>query len=502
MKSILDRRVKSWVHPLLAMLLAGCAPSETPTPTLALSECRVQGIESAVRCATLMVDEDRANPGNRRIPIHVVVLPATSRSKAADPIFFFAGGPSQAASDYARQAQLMFAGLAAKRDIVLIDQRGTGKSNGLFCKSGDPWELARLDARQRAARSAALLRTCREELASKADLTKYTTTLAMADVDAVRDALGYREINLWGGSYGTRAAQEYLRRYPDRVRSVVLDGVAPPELALPANFSNDAAAALQRGFDACRSDGACSARYGELQREAFGLLARLKARPASPVVADPLDGAPHQIHVDDEALAAVLFAALYAPETTALLPMVVARAAEGDFQPFATLSALLSADAEDKHAMGMRLSVVCTEDIPRLDPASSSGSLPFRDLFVREFLRSCEGWPRGSVDAQFHTPVRSTKPVLILSGALDPVTPPAFGELVKRDLSNAVHLVAPAIGHGVSGRGCAPKLVKQFIESASAAGLNGECLARIPRPTFFVPPMRRVADADNPGARK
>jgi pimeloyl-ACP methyl ester carboxylesterase len=145
---------------------------------------------------------------------------------------------------------------------------------------------------------------------------------------------------------------------------------------------------------------------------------------------------------------------------------------------------------------------MCTEDIPRLDPAASSGSAPFMDLFVREFLRSCEGWPRGSVDAQFHAPVRSAKPVLILSGALDPVTPPAFGEQVKRDFSNAVHLVAPAIGHGVSGRGCAPKLIKQFIESASVSGINADCLGRIPRPTFFVPPVHRAADADRPKGRE
>jgi pimeloyl-ACP methyl ester carboxylesterase len=472
---------------LFVVLLAACGKPEPAMPSLALTECRVPGIESAVRCATLEVPEDRANPGLRRIPMHIVVIPATSRSRLPDPIFFFAGGPSQAASDFARHAQILFGGLNSRRDIVLVDQRGTGKSNGLFCKMDDPWETSMLDSTQRVALGKRQFEACRIELSKKADLRMYTTSAAMADIDAVREALGYAEINLWGGSYGTRAAQEYLRRYPDRVRSVVLDGVAPPSLALPANFSADAAAALQSAQQACARDPACEKLKVDFRQATFQWLASLKAKPIKFTLADPFDGRRREVLLDDEAVLGAVFSSLYAPEAVAMLPNALAKARAGDFGPLVAMSIAVAGDTANKNAMGMRLSVMCAEDVPRLSASDAVASQPFGELFVREFKRSCEGWPIGTVLPDFHTPVKSAKPVLILSGGIDPVTPPRNGDEVKLHLSNAKHLVAPNVAHGVSGKGCAPKLVKQFIEKASVVGISGECLARIPRPTFFEP---------------
>jgi pimeloyl-ACP methyl ester carboxylesterase len=472
--------------------LAACTGQDTTKATLALNECRVTGLESAVRCATLQVPENRAAPGGRNIPINIVVLPATARTKLPDPIFLFAGGPSQAATDFARPALAMFGALNSKRDIVLVDQRGTGKSNGLFCKSAYIWDASAMEPAARETLAAKEFERCRADLSKKADLTQYTTTIAMADIDAVREALGYTQINLWGGSYGTRAAQEYLRRYPDRVRTVILDGVAPPSLILPANFSRDASAALGKGFEACGKDSACGKRYATFRDDVNALLTGLKAKPARVTVADPANGQPRAVILDADMVAGTMFTSLYAPEALALVPHAVQRARAGDFAPLLTLSGMMLTDAEDKNAIGMRLSVMCSEDIPRLEGTQTVPGEPFGDMFVREFSKSCKGWPRGTVAPDFFTPAKSDKPVLILSGGLDPVTPPGYGEEVKKSFSNAAHMIAPQIGHGVSMKGCAPKLIKQFIDSAKVDGLDGKCLERLPRPSFFEPPEPRA----------
>jgi pimeloyl-ACP methyl ester carboxylesterase len=482
-----------------AAAIAGCARQDPATSgRLELKECRVAGVDRAALCGTLPVPENRHIAGGREIPIHVVVLPATSRAKQPDPIFWFAGGPSQAASDFARPALSMLAGLASKRDIVLVDQRGTGKSNGLHCRLDDLLDSAQREVKDRARANAEALKACMSALSERADLTQYTTTHAMADIDAVRAALGVERINLWGGSYGTRAAQEYLRRYPRHVRSVVLDGVVPPTLVLGAAFATDAAQAWRRTLEDCGKDPVCRARHPDLDAGFVKLLGALRAQPRRLTLADPLDGQPREVVLDDEVVKGVLFTTLYVPEALALVPHMIQRAQAGDFAPMAALATLMAGEEQRKNGIGMRLSVICAEDIPRLATArghaqSATNAEPFGEFFVREFLRACEGWPRGEVREDYFAPLKSDVPVLLLSGALDPVTPPAYGEDVRKSLPRSLHLVAPNLGHGVSSRGCAPKLIRQFVENASVDGLDGECLKRIPRPTFFEPAVRAGA---------
>ena len=466
-------------------------------PTLALKECRVANVENEVKCATLEVFENRETRQGRRIGLNIVVLPATARIKEGDPVFVFAGGPGQAATDLARESLAIVGGLNAKRDIVLIDQRGTGKSNGLGCKFGDTNTPEMIDLVKRELMSRKLLQECRDTLARRADLTLYTTTIAMADIDEARTALGYRKINLWGGSYGTRAAMEYLRRYPHQVRSVVIDGVAPPSLALPATFARDAGAVYEKMLTACEAELSCSKQFPRLRSQVDDLLAGLDRQPRKITLADPLTGNPREIGLTRDGVLMAVFSTLYVPEMVALLPAALARAKQGDYTSLMAMSAAFGDFAEDKIFMGMRFSVVCAEDVPRITAASSEQDrAPFGGLFVREFAKGCEGWPKGVMAKDFDLPVTSDKPVLILSGGLDPVTPPPFGEEVKRTLSNALHLVANNVGHGVSSRGCAPRLIKKFIESASVAGLDGKCLERLPRPMFYEP-LRARGDKNN-----
>lgn len=485
----------------LAALLAGCGEEpSTKAATLPLTACRVAHVESEVKCARLPVFENRETRQGRKIDLNIVVLPATARIKEPDPVFLLAGGPGQAAADLAREALAIVGGLNGKRDIVLLDQRGTGKSNGLNCKMGDTFDPELADPVKRDQIARKRLNECRDELAKRADLTLYTTTIAMGDLDEVRVALGYDKINLWGGSYGTRAALEYLRRYPDHVRSVVIDGVAPPSLALPVTFARDAGAAYEKLLAACTGDAACAKRFPDLRTQVDELLASLAKQPRKVQVADALTGVPRELTISRDMVLMGLFSTLYAPEIAAQLPLSLTRAKQGDFAPLLAQASLFSDFAEDKIFMGMRLSVVCAEDLPRANAANAAAA-PFGSLFYEEFAKGCEIWPKGAMGKDFDQPVKSDKPVLILSGGLDPVTPPAFGNEVKQTLSNAVHFVAPNVGHGVSVRGCGPKLIKKFIETASVAGLDGKCLERLPRPLFYEP-MREKEEKKSTGEKK
>jgi pimeloyl-ACP methyl ester carboxylesterase len=487
------------------LMLASCGPT-TPTPgaaSLALKECRVKGIDVAVKCATLDVFENRETRAGRKIGINIVVLPASARVKQPDPIFLFAGGPGQAAAGLAPQASMLLGALNAKRDIVLIDQRGTGRSNGLYCKVPDAAELGVIDEAARIAKSKALLRECRDALSKDADLTQYTTTIAMADYDDVRAALGFEKINLFGASYGTRSAMEYVRRYPDRVRSVVIDGVAPPSMTLPADFSRDAGATYDKLIAACEAETACRAGFPTLKADIDALLDGLSKSAPVVAVPDPITGIPQKAKVTRDMVLMGVFQMLYLPELSATLPSSLAAARNGNFAPLFAPGSLVGESKDQQLAMGMQLSVMCAEDIPRLaarkqEPAKPA---PFGSLFIDEFSRACADWPRGKMAADFDQPVKSDKPVLLLSGGLDPVTPPVHAEEVKKSLTNAVHLVAPFVGHGVAQRGCAPKVVKKFIETASVAGIDGECLKNLPRPMFYQPMQERKSTEDH-GVRK
>jgi pimeloyl-ACP methyl ester carboxylesterase len=485
-----------WALPVVLAMAACSNDRENRLASLELKPCRVAHIENEVRCATLSVFEDRETRAGRKIPLNIVVLPATARIKEPDPIFVFAGGPGQAAADLGREALAMLGGLNNHRDIVLIDQRGTGKSNGLMCKMPDLLDVpSRPDERDAVARKA--LESCRDKLADHANLTLYTTTIAVADIDEAREQLGYRQINLWGGSYGTRSAMEYLRRYPSAVRSVVIDGVAPPSLAMPISFSRDAALTYDKMLLACEKEPACSKRFPALRIQVDELLGRLAKSSQKSRIADPLTGKVRELEVGREMVLMAIFSTLYVPEMAAMLPSTLADASAGNFGPLLAQAALFGDFAEDKMAFGMRLSVVCAEDIPRLEKSAidvEAKRAPFGRFFIDEFQKGCDVWPRGKMAADFDRPVVSDRPVLILSGGLDPVTPPVFGDEVRKTLSNSRHLVAPNIGHGVAVRGCAPRLIKKFIESANVTGIDADCLARIPRPTFYQPISEKAGD--------
>ncbi len=466
-------------------LLASCSPgSDVARPAIALESCRLPGIDTAARCGTYEVWEDRGAKAGRRIQLELAIIPARMRAREADPIVVLAGGPGQGAVSLASQVLPLFQRLNDSRDVVLIDQRGTGGSHPLDCDDDTEQTLQALFEDSLPER---LIRRCLATL--DADPRQYVTSIAIEDLDEVRAALGYDKLNLWGGSYGTRVALEYLRRHGDHVRSAVLDGVAPATMKLPLSFVDDGEAALQRLLEACAKEERCGRVYPDLRETIASVRAQLARRPATAAIQDPRTGARETIRVNENVFLSGIFRPLYVAELASLLPFGIAAAAQGDFNPLLAQNLEFADDVSENLSIGMHLAVICAEDIPRITPqdmAKVSASF-FGRALVDDFIKACRIWPRGSVPADYYDPVRSDAPVLIFSGGIDPATPPRHGEQVAATLPNARHFVAPQIGHGVSLHGCAPRLIESFVRAASAKGLDGKCLERIPRPLFMLP---------------
>jgi pimeloyl-ACP methyl ester carboxylesterase len=466
-----------------ALAIAGAAAAAPTEP------CRLKGIDREVQCGKVSVAENPDQPDGRRIEVHYAVVPALARVRSFEPVFVFAGGPGQSARRVAGQVQPLFARLNARRDIVYVDQRGTGASNPLACDSGrkPAASLAEtLDAEKLSART----RECLRKLGAGNDLRQYATWIAVRDVDAVRAALGYERINLWGASYGTRAALEYLRQFPQRVRSAVLDGVAPADMALPASFAVDAQASLERLIAACASDAACNSRYPELGTAIDKLLARVSGAGLKTTATHPLTGQPEELRLEPATLASVLRVPLYSPPLAAVLPYALAEASRDNLTPLLALAASLSSSVAENFAEGMHFAVVCAEDLPRVDaPARAAvAATRFGGSFIRIYDEACAVVPKREVPAAFYRLPDADVPVLILSGGADPATPPRHGERIAKGLKRATHAVAPHLAHGVSMQGCAPELVAGFIRNAGATGVDLDCLSKLPAPRFFAPP--------------
>ena len=467
-----------------ALLAAACTRGPETARTLPLEACRLPGIDVPAQCGTLSVFEDRAAGRGRKIDIHVAVVPARLRHRDPDPVLVFAGGPGQGAISLASQVMPLFAPLNDSRDILFVDQRGTGESNPLDCEDGESNSLQALFEDKLPEK---LVRACLEQL--DGDPRQYVTSIAIEDMEDVRAALGYPRLNLWGGSYGTRAALEYLRRHPDHVRTVVLDGVAPPSMKLPLSFVTDGEAALQQLLDACDAEAMCKSTYPDLRVMIAQLRGQLAHRPQRVAIQDPRTGDRQLIQVNENVFLSGLFRPLYVAELASLLPYGVSAAASGDFNPLLAQNLEFTSDVSENLAVGMHLSVVCAEDVPRITPEDLGGLSQsfFGRALVDDFIRACRLWPRGAVPADFYDPVHSDVPALLLSGGIDPATPPRHAQWVAQGLSHSRQLVAPNLGHGVSLHGCAPRLIEKFVREGTADGLDGKCLERIPRPLFVLP---------------
>ncbi len=472
---------------LLGLLVVACSSGgrdEARQPSIPLEACRLTG-GVAAQCGELLVYEDRAAAAGRQIPLNIAVLPATGSSNVVedDPLFLLAGGPGQAAVEAYAQAIFLFADVNRTRDIVLVDQRGTGESNGLNCAV---LEDETLPADLPDDEQIALLDQCRLDLSERADLSLYTTDAFVADLDDVRAALDYDTINLYGASYGTRAALTYLRRFPERVRSVVLDAVAGPELVLFKHMPRDGQRSLDLLFERCAADAACNEAFPNFRAEYEAVLARLET-PQRITVADPLSNKPLDFELDRDFLSQLVFNSLYSAEFQGLLPLLVHHAHEtGDYAPLIVQGLAITSSVS--LYPGLLYAVTCSEDAPLIDAAEAAAiraESSFGD-FSERFTTICANWPRAVIAADFREPLASDTPALLLSGAADPVTPPEYAEQVAASLSNSRHIVVPGFGHGVISVGCMPRVVAEFIRTADPAALDATCLDELQPPPFFV----------------
>ena len=466
----------AWAH--------GVAHAADPA---ALQPCRVEGMPNELQCGSVKRPLDPARPDGVQIDVHYLVVPAMARNKQPDPLLVLAGGPGQSAISLAPAVLGRLGRINNRRDLVFIDQRGTGRSAPLQCD--DDNQLTFAQAMDMAAQWVRL-QACREKLSRLpyGDMRFFTTSVAMQDFDAVRQALGVAQWNLMGGSYGTRAALEYLRQFPDRVRRSVLDGVAPPDQVLPASLSVDTQAALDAEFTACEKEAQCNRLYPALRSEWAGLL---KSLPRTVAVRHPLTGATEQLPFTREMALRAVRGPLYAPLTASALPEAIHAAAQGRYEALVGLSGALGSSKSTRLATGMHFSVVCAEDVPRLSTAKDASGTDFGAMDVALYTRVCAQWPRGEVPSGFYTVPPARSPVLMLSGGADPVTPPRHAQRVAQQLGTQVqHIVVPQMGHGVMALGCMRDVVYKFIDAKdvpTALVQDAACAIRVPRPGVFVP---------------
>jgi pimeloyl-ACP methyl ester carboxylesterase len=456
--------------------------------TLPLHECRLehplQLTSITARCGTLSVPEDRDHPEGAAIDLNVAVVPALNRRSTAAPLFLLAGGPGQSAVQSYVATASAFARINRNHAIVLLDQRGTGQSSLLSCEYPEDW-------RQPADPLPALRQAtiaCLEKLGQRVRF--YTTSVAVRDLEDVRAALGYPEINLYGGSYGTRVAELYMRRFPARTHAVILDGVTYPQQAIGAETPQDAERALNLIVARCQQAPECAAAYPELRQELDALLRQFGPQKAAVTIDDPNSGLPIQIDFNHALLSAALRFLSYSSLQASLLPALIHQAAHGSLRPLASQAVMNARLIGDQLANGMQYSVICSEDEPLFTAANIDRAALAKTYQGTEQVDAlkeiCGLWPRGPVDPDLHAPLSSDIPTLLLSGEVDPVTPPADAERAALKLTRHRHLILKGEGHGQLGTGCMPRITAEFLDTAAPETLDASCLKEHTSEPFFI----------------
>lgn len=472
---------------LMALCVAAAAQAASARVDLGVCGAESLAAESAsARCGFIEVPENPDDATGRHIRLRITVIPALRITPEPDAFVILAGGPGQSAHDFYTSAGPAFASIRRDRDILLLDQRGTGGSHPLECTS-DPAELEGADPQQ----MQALARRCIASL--DADTRFYTTSIAVRDLDIVREALGYRQLSLYGVSYGTRVAQHYMRRYPTRVRTAILDGVVPVDLALGPEVAPRAQHALDAMFQRCAADAACNAAFPHLRDQFSALHTRVNQKPIHARLPDPVTAQMQETAFGVQQLNAAVRLLTYSDESVSLLPLLIHEAqSAGQPEPFIAQYLMVRRLTDAQFAYGMHFSVVCSEDAPRWAQHDVPDAVLEQTYLGTGFMQGmrsvCDVWPRGIVDDDFNAPLRSEIPVLILSGSNDPITPPDYGERALTSFSHGRHLVLPGQGHGQFAIGCMPRLLTQFVNTASVATLDTKCLEGVAPTPFMLSP--------------
>jgi len=474
------KRTAIFVIFCLSVLPAGAA-----APRLALGACHDPELPKDARCGSYQVFENRAAKTGRKISLRVVVLPALGPDRRPDAVVAFAGGPGESSVGEGTFLSQELARLRQHRDFLLVDARGTGKSP-LECP-----ELRDVQGFLDGFVPAAKVRACGERLRKMADLSQYTTGNAVDDVDEVRDVLGYPQVNIMGGSYGTRSVLVYLRRHPDRVRTAILDGVVPTHDRAPLFFARSTQKALDGLITECAGDAGCARAFPHLKNEIAAVLAAAGRQPVPVRLNDPRTGKPYEVRLSRAGVAQTLRYMLYDPSAAAELPLRVHLAAQGNWKPLA--------ESGSSSARGLSLldnafffGVTCAEDVPFIReeeiPAAVAGTF-LGDFRIRRQQEACAVWPAAKIPASFLAPVTSDVPALVIAGERDPATPPSDGKEAARTLRHSKYVLIPDAGHGIhgfKGQECVNGLYMKTIEDGSVDRLDTSCVARMERPAFVL----------------
>lgn len=474
-------------HALLLACLCGLPLSAAFSAPPELEPCELSGSHGVGRvqalCGLLTRPENPSEPDGAQIDLFIAKIPSLSPEPAMDAFTIVNGGPGGSSVSLFVDLSQAFNGVLRERDIIVVDQRGTGRSNPLECleleKATEDYSLESVQASARA---------CLESL--DADLRVYGTSQAVADLDAVRAALGYERFNIYGVSYGTRVSMHYLRRHPDRVRTMILDGVVPPDLALGVNVAENAQRRLEDLFAQCERATRCREAFPDLRDKFRRLRADLQDGQIDLRIPNPVTGLEESMAFGYDHLALVLRLLSYAPETASLLPLIIDQAAAGNYLPAASQALRITQALTGTMSFGMHNSVTCTEDLPfidfdRVDWNALDATYIGSDQ-VRALRAICDIWPRGVMDPDLRSPLEAETPTLILSGEFDPITPAAYGEQVRPGLSNSMHIVGAGQGHGIVARGCLPDVVTQLVETGSLVDLDASCAERLSASPFFL----------------
>lgn len=458
---------------LSGLLLSGVAAAQT-------TACRHPDFPQEVRCGVVQQPLNPAQPSGQKIDIHYVVLPSQDKNKLPDAVFLLAGGPGQSAIQLAGAGNGMLSRLNKRRDLVFVDQRGTGKSASLQCP-----ELEKDDFNGDDDTMYQRMEQCRTRLQKlpHGQLDQYITSIAVNDLEAVRRQQGYGQINLVGVSYGTRVGLEYLRQFPSQVRRLVLDGVVPPDMRLPAE---DTAVALDGVFTFCEQDKACKQAYPDVRAQWNRLL---QSPPQKVSLQHPRTGQMQTVTIKPTSVIGMVQRTLYVPAQTAMLPFAISRAAHGDFLPLVTMSGGGNLPGAASMSFGMHYAVWCSEALQR--PAPKNDGSVFLQNAEENYQRICKNWPRAKVPEAFYSVPPAPVPVLLLSGGIDPVTPTRHGDAVAKALgAKTVHISVQHAGHGMLMNACIRDVNYRFIhakDEKEALAVNQRCVKQIPRPMAWMP---------------
>ena len=465
--------------------------------SIALAPCKSTDNKQALhdaQCGELQLPENPNAQEGRHISVNVLRIPSLNNTNKA--LFLIAGGPGQASTDMALSMRYALREIQQNFDLVFVDQRGTGESNPLNCEHFN-FDISRPISIQTEAQIAHM-KECIAGL--DADLNFYSTFYAVQDLDAVRRALGYEQINLWGASYGTRVVLEYLRQYPSHSRSAILDGVAPYAIQLPSYTTGDSSLALNNVFKLCESQPDCASAFSNLKDRWLNRLKALKSAPQHVELTHPRTEKVEKLYIDHEILSNWLRMGLYVRDLGPLIPLAIHRAAEGDYTMLYSFSTFTERLA-DSISVGMQTAVICTEDqqlqhqntatFKQANQLSKQHSHPVAEklLFLdsqQDITSICALLPKGHLTKEQFEPIESNTPTLLLSGELDPATPAYWATDASTHLKQSQHIIVKGAHHGVTTLGCIPDLLTQFISTATSEPLPTDCINNIKPKAFFI----------------